>query len=168
MKKAKEKKPSLGIQIRNGILLFAIFLIIIIVYFLFTGRPYMIHYISFFTGLLYFSQFPLSYFLHKKKNKFSCIKCGKCCNMVFKLNKSDIERLEKGNINWRKFINKDWRIKKIDGYCSLLKNKNKESICSVNKYKPDTCKKWPFFSNRFSISWIWIIICPSLRKLIFE
>ena len=127
----------------------------------------MIHYISLFTSIFYLSQFPLSYFLYRKKDKFKCIGCGECCYLKFKLKKSDIERFERGRINWKFFVDENWRIKKTEKYCYLLKDKNGRRICSINKYKPDVCRKWPFF-NQFSISWAWIIKCPSLRKLIFD
>jgi len=154
--------------LRNGFILFIIFLAIMSVYFFFTGRPHVVSFIFYFVALLYFSIFPLSFILHRKKNKFKCVFCGECCRLKFKLKKSDIVRFERGRIDWKKFTDEKWDLKKINGNCVFLKKKNGKKICSVYKFRPSTCRKWPFFSNPFFIPIGWFFTCPSLRKLIFQ
>lgn len=155
-------------SLRNSFVLFFIFLAIINIYFFFTGRLYIVTYISYFVALFYLSSLPLSYILHRKKNKFKCVNCGECCKFKLKLQKPDVVRFGKGKVNWKDFVDKNWNVKRINGYCAFLINKNGKKLCSVYKYSPNTCRGWPFFSNSFSISWPWFLYCPSLRKLIVE
>jgi len=155
-----------NIHLRNAFVLFIISLAVMNIYFFFTKRYNIVSYIFYFVALIYLSSFPLSYFLHKKKDKFKCIECGECCQLKFKLKKSDIERFKKGEIDWTRFVDENWGLKKINGHCPFLIDKNGDKLCSVYKYRPDICRGWPFFSNSFSISWQWFFSCPSLRKLI--
>lgn len=155
-------------SLKNAFTLFMGSLAIFSIYFFFTGRTYIVSYIFYFVALFYLSGFPLSYFLYRKKDKFKCVKCGECCLLKFKLRKSDVERLEMGKCGWKKFTDESWNLKKINGYCAFLKDKNEKRMCSVYKFRPYACREWPFFHNPFTISWRWFVICPSLRKLIFS
>jgi len=155
-------------SLKDAFTLFIVFLAIMSIYFFFTGRQYIVSYIFYFVALFYLSGFPLSYILHRKKDKFRCMNCGECCKLKFKLKKSDIIRFEKGKVNWKEFVDENWNVKRINGYCSFLIHKNGKKLCSVYKYRPYTCRGWPFFSSSFSISWPWFFSCPPLRKLIKE
>ena len=153
-------------SLKNAFRLLFVFLAIMSIYFFFTDKRYIVSYIFYFAALFYLSTFPLSYFLHKKKDKFKCVNCGECCRLGFKLKKSDIIRFERGKINWREFVDENWNLKRIKGYCPFLIAKNGNKLCSVYQHRPDTCREWPFFSNPFSISWFYFFSCPSLRKLV--
>ncbi len=169
MKKAEEiDYHARNTSLRNAFVLFLISLAIMSVYFMFTNRYYIVSYIFYFVALVYLSGFPLSYLLHKKRSKFKCIKCGECCRLKFKLKKSDIERLERGKIDWTRFVDEDWKLKVVNGNCIFLKKKNGKEICSIYKFRPSVCREWPFFSNKFTIPIVWFFRCPSLRRLFFS
>lgn len=153
-------------SLKNAFVLLLLSLAVISVYFLLTNRYYMVSYIFYFVALIYLSGFPLSCILYKKKDKFKCVNCGECCRLRVKLKKSDIKRFENGKIDWIRFVDENWKLKMVNGHCIFLKEKNGKKICSVYKFRPSTCRQWPFFSNPFSISWLWFLSCPSLRKLL--
>ena len=168
MKKINKVNHFYNNSLKNGFILFFSFLAFMSIYFFFTGRRYIVSYIFYFVALFYLSSLPLSYILHRKKDKFSCVNCGECCKFKVKLQKPDVERFDKGKVNWNKFVDKNWNVKRINGYCAFLIDKNGKKLCSIYKHRPNTCRGWPFFSNSFSISWAWFFICHSLRKLIMK
>jgi len=151
---------------KNAFFLFDLFLIIMSFYFFLTNRIFFVYVIFLIASPIFFSGYLLSWMCHKRKAKFRCIKCGLCCRLRVKLNERDITRLKKIK-GWENFINKRNYLKRVNGWCVFLKKRRSNVICSIYKYRPSTCRKWPFFCvTRFSISWIWFSICPSLRKLI--
>jgi len=99
-------------SLKNVFTLFILFLVIMGGYFFFTGRKYIVSYIFYFMALFYFSELPLSYILHRKKDKFKCVDCGECCKLRVKLKKSDITRFEKGKVNWKEVVDENFNIKK--------------------------------------------------------
>ena len=167
-KKYKNDCHTHKLSFKNIFFLVCAFLAFMSVYFFFTDRRYMVSYIFYLVALFYLLGLPLSYVLHKKMEKFRCINCGECCKLKFELKKPDIMRFEKGKIGWEKFVDENWNIKRNNNYCSFIVDKKGKKICSIYEHRPDTCRVWPFFSNSFSISWIWFFYCPSLRKLIFK
>jgi hypothetical protein len=152
-------------SLRNIFLLFIIVLVFLNFYFLLINKIYVI-YLFFFVSSLYLLGFLMSWLLHTKKSKFDCVNCGWCCKLKVKLKKSDVKRLTKVK-DWENFVDEDLYLKRVNDCCIFLKDRGNKKICSIYKYRPTVCMKWPFFcQSKFSISWLWFFSCPSLRKLI--
>ena len=109
-----------------------------------------------------FSSIPvLGFILRKKKNQFNCIKCGLCCALMVEPDEKEIKKIERNIGQGRDSFMEGRYLKRVNGYCTFLKNKNSENICSIYKFRPKICRGWPFKNIR-PLS---LAICPSLRKL---
>jgi len=150
---------------RDTFLLFTFILIFLNFYFFFTNKSYVI-YLFFFVSFLYLLGFLLSWLLHTRRSKFKCVNCGWCCRFRVKLTKSDVKKLTKVK-DWERFVDENFYLKRVNGCCMFLRDEGNKKICSIYKFRPSVCRKWPFFClSRFSISWMWFFSCPSLKKLI--
>ncbi len=90
---------------------------------------------------------------------FQCLKCGTCCRWkgYVRLQNSEIDKISEFlNLNIDDFIANYTRItadrsglslnENNDSSCIfLIKNKNGEDICEINKVKPQQCKNFPHF-----------------------
>lgn len=84
------------------------------------------------------------YFLSRRK--FRCLRCGNCCKLRVKLNKREIDLIEKNG--HRDFMNKGC-IKRINGYCNFLTLKNGITSCQIENIKPEICKDFPLKKGFF-------------------
>lgn len=95
-----------------------------------------------------------------QKEKFKCLRCGKCCRLRVKLSKEDIKRIEKkGHTN---FIDEDAGnnkcMKMINLYCIFLTVDTGIASCKIYKQRPEICRKYPFFKNKTMTD------CPFISK----
>lgn len=113
-------------------------------------------------GLYFISEGFIGKMLFRRKAQFNCIKCGLCCSLKVIPTESDIKRIEKNLNKPRESFIENRGLKKVNGYCMFLKNKNGENTCSIYKFRPEACRRWPFKHFNFE----WLQICPSLRALL--
>ena len=77
------------------------------------------------------------------RKKFRCAMCGNCCRFgIIELSPEDVLRIE--SKGYQGFYEKDGDtilIRKADGRCVFLEN----SLCSIHDFKPEVCRKFPFF-----------------------
>lgn len=106
----------------------------------------------------------LDYVVRKRKGQFNCIKCGLCCALRVEPDEKDIRKIEKNLSKPREQFMEGRYLKRINGYCAFLKNKNGENTCSIYKFRPKICRRWPFKSFRL----ISLTLCPSLRSLLLR
>ncbi|MBL7206637.1 MAG: YkgJ family cysteine cluster protein [Candidatus Aenigmarchaeota archaeon] len=107
--------------------------------------------------------------LGRKKEKFDCQQCGKCCKR-FKvpLLESDIKKIENRGHKKEFFVGKNNYIKKRDDKsCVFQKRISGKHMCSIHDYKPSACGTWPF--NRYINGKVVFVRtmfkCPGLKKL---
>jgi len=85
----------------------------------------------------------------KQKEKFKCIRCGKCCMLRIKISDKDIGSIEKKS--YTDFIDNDIEgkkfIKRINGFCYFLTLDRGIASCKIYSVRPDGCRKYPFFEN---------------------
>lgn len=94
-----------------------------------------------------------------RKKKFKCLRCGKCCKLIVKLNKEDIEKLKRAGK--KDFIHNGKYLKRYNGRCIFLKTKNNISTCTVERIKPRICRIWPLYKYTSDIR------CCSYAKKLF-
>jgi Fe-S-cluster containining protein len=87
---------------------------------------------------------------------FTCERCGECCKKLYiLLSDSDISRIESFDYRMNDFSEieplgeyKGKRVlKKINGKCVFLENKDGKFSCSIYESRPEICKKYPFFGK---------------------
>ncbi len=147
------------------IIFLGVFLVILDLYFL-ARNPVYVVYLFFILVLFYLFGCSLSCIVHKRKLKFKCLMCGECCRLKVNVTDKEIKIIEKHEFKKNDFIKGRGVLKRVNGYCVFLKEVDGKKICSIYKFRPSTCKRWPFFSNPFTIPWYWFLRCPSLKKLI--
>ncbi len=115
-----------------------------------------------YTITLIASIYFIGFLVFRRQANFNCIKCGICCCLKVKPGEKDIRKIEKNLKKDRSFFLEDGKLKQVNGYCMFLKNKSKENVCSIYKFRPENCKRWPFRTFR----WRWFALCPSVRSLL--
>ena len=137
----------------------SLFTIILIIFIVFSPALTLLYLIAL------FSTIPvLGFILRKKKDQFDCIKCGLCCALRVEPEEKEIKKIERNTGQGRDSFMEGRYLKRVNGYCTFLKNKNGENICSIYKFRPKICSRWPFKAAK-PLS---LAICPSLRKLFFR
>jgi len=144
-----------------------VFLILLDFYFL-VKNPVFVVYVFFLVILIYLSSFLLSCISHKRKSKFKCLMCGECCKPKVHVTELEIKTIEKLGFKRKDFMKGIKVLKRVNGYCVFLKNKNDKKVCSIYKHRPSICRKWPFFSYSSIIPLHWFFKCPSLKNLILN
>ena len=104
--------------------------------------------------------------LSKRKHRFECLKCGKCCTLKIEPTEEDINRIKSMGHKKSDFMEGRY-LKKVNGKCVFLVRKGKYYICSIHGYKPGICREWPFtsvFRGRFLFSKTFS--CPGIAKFL--
>ena len=87
----------------------------------------------------------------QKKDKFKCRNCGYCCTQIVVLSKEDIKRLSDAGYDPNEFAEDDHlgrkRIRMKNYYCYFLGLHKGETFCRIYRYRPETCKEYPFFKG---------------------
>ncbi len=82
--------------------------------------------------------------LYFGKQKFRCIRCGRCCSLKVRLTKDDIKRLKKFSIDKHIILKKGKPyIRQINGYCPFLNIKGGRASCSCYEDRPEICRTFP-------------------------
>lgn len=98
--------------------------------------------------------------LVKKGTTFSCLKCGRCCELEVIVTESELKLIEEKYPEKVKEVERIRKYKKIsNGLYSLLFSSEmgseciflKNNLCTVHEYKPVLCKLYPFFPISLSI-----------------
>lgn len=96
---------------------------------------------------LYFILLIRPYLLARKK--FTCLRCGECCQLRVKLSEEEIERIKKEG--YSDFVDRHGYIKLKEKSCQFLNFKNGKTLCSIEHIKPSVCKKFPARKGLFGI-----------------
>ena len=75
------------------------------------------------------------------REKFRCLRCGKCCKLRVDLSDEDIKRIKMAGK--RDFIEGKNHLKRINGFCKFLELKEGKSSCSIYKIRPAICREYP-------------------------
>lgn len=76
---------------------------------------------------------------------FKCLRCGKCRKFKVKLSLEDITRIKaKGHDDFYILEEENFYFKRLHGYCVFLKFDDGLFTCSIQDYKPEGCKEFPF------------------------
>ena len=81
------------------------------------------------------------------RERFVCKNCGRCCRLKVEPSREDIKRIKKAG--YKDFLIDEKYMKKVNGHCIFLKTKKGISSCTINKIKPELCKKWPISKGIF-------------------
>ena len=149
------------------IIFLGVFLTILDLYFL-ARNPIYVVYLFFILLLFYLFGCSLSCIAHKRKSKFRCLICGECCKLKVNVTDKEIKIIESRGFKRNNFIKGGRVLKRVNGYCVFLKYKRGKRVCSIYKFRPSVCRKWPFFLYPFTIPWHWFFRCPALRKLVLK
>ena len=91
------------------------------------------------------------------KKNFTCIHCGKCCEMKVVINSYDIKKIEDNG--YKDFYEKDvlgrYVLKMINNRCIFFKENEDGLHCEIYNFRPKGCEQFPFFYN-------YVMECPSL------
>ena len=91
------------------------------------------------------------------KKAFKCNRyCGECCKkMLVFLGSKDIKNIKGLGYNEEEFLEKDpFNKKRVilrkdgQGCVFLKKDKNDKYSCRIYENRPDTCRKYPFFTGK--------------------
>ena len=87
------------------------------------------------------------------KKDFSCVDCGKCCQIMTKVDSRDIERIEmRGHRDFTmknpmRSSDEDVYLKRNGEDCIFLGWKGDKSFCKIHPFRPQTCRDYPFFEK---------------------
>lgn len=98
--------------------------------------------------------------LVKRGTTFSCLRCGRCCELEVIVSESELKTIEEKYPEKVKEVERIRKYKQIScGLYSLLFSAEKRSeciflknnLCTVHNYKPVLCKLYPFFPLPLSL-----------------
>ena len=98
-----------------------------------------------------------------RKEKFVCLMCGNCCRFgIIELSEDDVKRIgSHGYGGFHERENDEIRLRKANGKCVFLE----DGKCSIHDFKPEVCRRFPFFTF-LGVSYArGLHTCPGLKKL---